>query len=105
MPVIEENGELKKEKKIWEMETEICLHKHTYKPCWLSLEYNNQLEQKGLKKTLIFETSVWQSRDLVWEAVCGHTIQTLYKQIKLLSVFFVCMCGNGEKKDGNTNSS
>lgn len=69
---------------------QICFTKHMHQLCWLLVEYNNQLEQKGLKRTHIWNLGVTKQRpwgNAVWEAVCGHSIESLYKQIKLLSGF------------------
>lgn len=43
---------------MWNENIDMYFTEHTHQPCWLSVEYNNQLEQKGLKRTLKFENSV-----------------------------------------------
>lgn len=98
MSAIEERGwRAVKKWKDCGMKTQIYSTEHTNQPCWLSAEYNNQLEQKGLKRTLIFENSVRQSRDLEErlsekESVEGSVFRFFTNKLSFLSGFHVRMC-------------
>lgn len=71
-----------------EMKTEIYFTQLTHQPCWLSLQYNNQLEQKGLKRTLISLRTCCLKRS-EWDSDCNRSIHAVKKKIKLINVFHV----------------